>query len=256
MNNLKDKVILITGASSGIGLATAECLAEQGASLIITARRIDQLEAIAENLREKYQINVLPLKVDVNNTEDLKQFDNLPAEFQDIYGLVNNAGLAREMTHIAEGDEADWDAMIDTNIKGLLKVTRKVLPKLKENNSGHIVNIGSTAGHIVYPGGGVYCASKHAVKAISDTLLLELMDSKVRVSCIDPGMVETDFSKVRFAGDEEKASAVYAGFDPLQARDIAEAIVFVMTRPGHVTIGEITLLATAQGDGRTVCRES
>lgn len=253
---LKNKVSLITGASSGIGLACAEKLASLGSDLILIGRRIERLGDIAARLRGEYGVQVLPLKLDVRNKLEVLNLNNeIPSDLAKIDILINNAGLAAGLDQVSVASTDDWDQMIDTNLKGLLYVTRAVLPGMIERNSGHIVNIASTAGHVVYPGGSVYCATKHAVKAIAKTLLLELMDYDIKVSSVDPGMVKTEFSDVRFKGDENKSEAVYKGFTPLTAYDVADAVSYCVTRPPHVMIGEILLLSTAQGDGRSVSRK-
>lgn len=252
---MKGKTVLITGATSGIGLACADRCGMAGANLVLIGRRSDKLSEISEQLQKSYGIEVLPLTIDVRNKEQVEYLFRLPTEFQKVDILINNAGLASGMDLIAEAQLDDWDCMIDTNLKGLLYVTRAILPGMIERNVGHIVHIASTAGHVVYPGGGVYCATKHAVRAIAKTLQLELMDRDIRVSSVDPGMVETDFSMVRFKGDSEKAKGVYKGVTPLTAEDVADAVFYCITRPPHVMVGEIVLYATAQGDGRTVSRK-
>lgn len=253
---LKGKCTLITGATSGIGLACAEKLASEGSNLIITGRRSERLTAISKKLEAEYKVRVLPLMMDVTVREDVStKFKNIPEDFKQIDILVNNAGLAAGVDLAHEANLDDWDQMIDTNLKGLMYVTRQVLPGMIERNNGHLINIASTAGHIVYPGGSVYCATKHAVRAVSKTLMLELMDYDIRVSSVDPGMVRTEFSEVRLKGDKSKAEDVYKGFDPLLAEDIADAVHYVVTRPSHVMIGEMVIYASSQGDGRSVSRK-
>jgi len=254
---LKNKVSLITGATSGIGLACAEKLASLGSDLIITGRRVERLDEISSRLHREYGVEVTPLKLDVRNKDEVVHLlDKIPEAFKKIDILINNAGLAAGVDHVSVASTDDWDQMIDTNLKGLLYVTRAVLPGMIERNSGHILNIASTAGHVVYPGGSVYCATKHAVKAIAKTLQLELMDYDIKVSSVDPGMVKTEFSNVRFKGDENKSEDVYKGFTPLSPEDVADAVSYCVTRPPHVMIGEIVILATAQGDGKSVSRKT
>jgi 3-hydroxy acid dehydrogenase/malonic semialdehyde reductase len=253
---LKNKLSLITGATSGIGLSTAEKLASSGSNLIITGRRSEKLAGIADKFQSKYGVKILPLTMDVRSREEVVDtLGSLPQEFKDIDILVNNAGLAAGADLVHEASLDDWDQMIDTNLKGLMYVTKVVLPGMIERNTGHLVNIASTAGHVVYPGGSVYCATKHAVKAVTKTLMLELMDHDIRVSSIDPGKVMTEFSEVRFKGDKEKIENEYKGFTPLSPEDVADAVHYVVTRPAHMMVGELVLYATAQGDGRSVSRK-
>ena len=223
---LKDKIVFITGASSGIGTACATEFAKLGAKLIISARRIDQLNDIANCLRQEYQIEVLPIQLDVRDKDTVQQvINNLPKEWQHIDILVNNAGLALTTDSMQNANTDNWDNMIDVNLKGLLYVTRNILPIMLKNNSGHIVNIGSTAGHDYYPGGNVYSATKHAVRAISKSLRLDILGSKVRVSEVDPGAVGgTEFSVVRW-NNKEKAKEFYSTFTPLAATDVADAVI-------------------------------
>jgi 3-hydroxy acid dehydrogenase/malonic semialdehyde reductase len=253
----RNNLALITGASSGIGLAIANSLASSGLDLIITARREERLSAAANRLALEYGVKTLPLVMDVRDSDAVaKLLHELPEGFREVDILVNNAGLAVGMDPVHEGVIDDWERMIDTNLKGLMYVTQALLPGMISRNSGHIVNIASTAGHVVYPGGSVYCATKHAVKAITKSLMLELMDYDIRVSSIDPGMVRTEFSEVRFKGDNARADDVYKGMTPLSAEDVADAVLYVVSRPKHVMIGELVLYATAQGDGRSVSRRS
>jgi NADP-dependent 3-hydroxy acid dehydrogenase YdfG len=252
---LKDQIVLVTGASSGIGAATARKFAASGARLLLCARRLDRLESLAEELRAEYAAKVHVFVLDVAKRDDVSlAFAELPEAWREIDILVNNAGLAAGKDQIAEANIDDWEQMIDVNLKGLLYVTREVLPGMIQRNRGSIVNIASTAGHIVYPGGSVYCATKHAVRAISKTLNLELMASAIRVCSVDPGIVETEFSQVRFKGSQNAANEVYTGFTPLTGDDVADAVVYCVSRPAHVQISEIVMLATAQGDGRSVHR--
>lgn len=254
---LENKIALITGATSGIGLACAEKLAQSGSNLIISGRRIDRLDALAKRLTLENGIRVHSVPLDVRNKLEVQNLISiLPDNFQDIDILINNAGLAAGTDLVAEANTDDWDLMIDTNLKGLLYVTRAVLPQMIKRNSGYIINIASTAGHLVYPGGSVYCATKHAVRAVAKTLQLELMEYDIRVSSVDPGAVRTEFSEVRFKGNQEKADNVYKGYKPLGPEDVADAVHFCLTRPSHMMISEMVLLATAQGDGKSVSRKN
>ena len=244
---LKNKIILITGATSGIGEACAKSFAAQGAKLLLCARRIDLLENLAKNLRDEFYIDVHPFMLDVRNREQVKQqLSSLPDKWKSVDILLNNAGLAAGLESMPEANLDDWDAMIDTNVKGLLFVTRALLPQMVEKKSGHIINIGSISGHQVYPRGGVYCATKFAVKAISQGLRMDLLGTNIRVTTISPGAVETNFSNVRFKGDAAKAAAVYEGWEPLAADDIADSVLFAATRKPHITIDEIIVMPTAQ----------
>ncbi len=242
-----NKIAFITGASAGIGEATAQILAANGYSLILNARRKDRIEKLAENLKLQYGINCYCLIFDVRNHNEVKSaIESLPTEWQNIDVLVNNAGLASGLAPIFDGDLNDWEAMIDTNVKGLLYVSKYVLPILKNKGSGHVINIGSIAGKEVYTNGNVYCATKHAVDALSKGMRIELAPFGVKVTAIHPGAVETEFSIVRFHGDEEKAKKVYEGFENLVANDIAEAIWFCVNRPFRVNINELIIMPTAQ----------
>lgn len=247
--------ILITGATSGFGEAIARIFAQQGHNVIITGRRKERLEQLTKEL-ETYNINVLPLCFDVRNREDVfENLGNLSHEWRNIDVLVNNAGLASGLSKIHEGDIEDWEVMIDTNLKGLLYVTRCIAPIMAENNKGHIINISSIAGKEVYPNGNVYCATKHAVDAICKATRIDMIEHNIKVTSINPGMADTEFSLVRFHGDEEKAKNVYQGLTPLYAVDVAEAVYWSATRPAHVNIGEIHLTPTAQASARDVVRK-
>lgn len=251
-----NRIALITGATSGIGRATAARLARAGYRIIITGRRADRLEAIADELRGD-GADVFTLTYDVRDLEQCRAaLDSLPDEWKRIDVLVNNAGLALGLEPEFEGDTVDWDTMIDTNIKGLLYMTRLVVPGMVERNSGHIVNIGSVAGEAAYAGGGVYCATKAAVKTISDGLRIDLADTAVRVTTIKPGLVETDFSVVRFHGDRQRADAVYKGIKPLTGDDIADTVAYAVQAPAHVQIAEILVLATHQASGSVIKRNA
>ena len=244
---LKNKYILITGASSGIGKACAVAFAKEGFHLIITGRREERLTLLKEELESTYNIIVLYYVFDVRNFDEvnafasaLKNIDIVPEV------LINNAGLAVSRNKIQDGIIEDWERMIDTNVKGLLYVSRCILPMMIERNSGLVINIGSTAGHIIYPGGNVYHAAKYAVKALNEAMNLDLVDTNIKVCSIDPGAVETEFSVVRFKGDIENAKKVYEGYAPLKPEDIADIAVFIASRPAHVNIQNIIVYPTAQ----------
>jgi NADP-dependent 3-hydroxy acid dehydrogenase YdfG len=256
MENLKSKFTFITGASSGIGKSTAYAFAKEGADLIISARRFDRIEVIADDISEKYGVNVLPLELDITQRDKVQKIVNtLPEQFAKIDILVNNAGLGRGLNKIYEDDPKGWDEMIDTNIKGLLNVTRYVVPGMVKRGSGHVINIGSIAGHQAYGGGAVYCATKHSVKAITESMRIDLLDKGVRVSTVDPGMVETEFSIIRFYGDEEKAKSVYNGLTPLTGDDIADAVLFCATRAPHANINEIIIMPSVQANAFVTYRK-
>lgn len=244
---LKGKTALVTGASSGFGEAIAKVLAEHGVNLILVARRLERLNALKKELEQKNQIKVHALQLDVAKTAEVSRLmEKLPPEFQCIDILVNNAGCAIGLETLAEGNIEDWETMLDINVKGLLAITRTVLPSMLSRNQGHIVNIGSTSAHMVYAKGGVYCATKHAVQAINKALNIELAQTPIRVTEIDPGAAETEFSLVRFKGDVERAKAVYNHQQPLIAADIADTVLFALTRPAHVNIAQIVLYPTDQ----------
>ena len=238
--------IFITGASSGFGESTARLFASKGYSLVLLARRKERLEALVSVLSSDIDTHILV--ADVRNEEQVhKAIDGLPKKVKDgLSILVNNAGLAVGKGPIDSGLSDDWDRMVDTNIKGLLYVTRAVIPILKANGKGHIINIASIAGKEVYPGGNVYCATKHAVDALSRAMRIDLVNYKIRVSNLAPGAAETEFSIVRFKGDAEQAKSVYDGYDPLVAQDIAETLWFICSRPSHVNVNDLTLMATSQ----------
>ena len=254
MQVLKDKLVFISGASSGIGLACAEVFAKAGTKLILCARSSEKLSEIAKDLKTRYGTDTLTLQLDVQDKDAVNEVcSTLPQEWQKIDILINNAGLARGMEKLHEGYLADWDAMIDTNIKGLLYLTRKIVPLMLANEvNGQVINIGSIAGIHAYPGGAVYCATKAAVKFISDGLRMDVVDTPIRVTTIQPGMVETNFSIVRFHGDEQKASAVYEGITPLTAEDIADVVLYSASVPAHVQICEVTVTPTHQATGRVI----
>ncbi len=242
-------IAFITGCTAGIGKATAEILAENGFDVIINGRRADQLENLKEELIAKYGVRVLALPFDVRNQDAVDAaIAGLPNDWKQIDVLINNAGLGLGKGPIHEGILDDWNMMIDTNIKGLLWVTHAVLPQMIACKNGHIINLGSIAGKEVYAGGNVYCMTKHAVDAITKAMRIDLLPHNIRVTGIHPGKVETEFSIVRFKGDTEKAEKEYVGYEPLHARDVAETILFAVTRPPHVTINDLTVMPTAQAN--------
>lgn len=251
-----DKIVMITGATSGIGEATAELLAHHGYRLILTGRREDRLLALRNRLLATTKCDIELRCFDVRDPKAVDEaLDTLPEAFRAIDILINNAGLAAGMNPIHEGVTADWERMIDTNLKGLLYVTRKISPLMAERKSGHIVNISSIAGRETYPMGNVYCATKHAVQSLTKAMRLDLLKYGIKVSAISPGAVKTEFSLVRFNGDQERAEKVYDGFTPLFARDIAETILFVITRPPHVNIDDILVMPAAQAYSRDFNRQ-
>ncbi len=250
-------IAFITGASAGFGKATAELFAANGWDIIITARRKTRLEIMERQLKEKHGIDVLSLSFDVRNHDEVKKaIDSLPEKWRSIDLLVNNAGLAAGLGPIQEGVLSDWEEMIDTNLKGLLYMTRNIAPMMIKNEKGHIVNIGSIAGKEVYANGNVYCATKHAVDALTKATRIDLVQHGIRVSQISPGMAETEFSIVRFKGDDEKAKTVYKGLQPLSAIDIAETIWWIVNRPAHVNINDIVIMPTAQANSTTAIRKA
>jgi serine 3-dehydrogenase len=253
MARLQDKTVLITGASSGIGRACAVHFARAGARLVLAARRRERLEELTKDLSVPVHI----LELDVRNNDAVRRaIDGLPGKFSAVDVLVNNAGLGRGLEKLQEGNVEGWDQMIDTNVKGLLYVSRAVLPGMVERGRGHVVNVGSIAGHEVYPGGNVYCSTKHAVDAITKGMRIDLVDTPIRVSTVDPGLVETEFSEVRFWGDKERARTVYQGYTPLTGDDVAEAVVWIADRPDHVQIAEIIIFPTDQGSSSIVHKRS
>lgn len=249
------KTILITGASSGIGEGCARKFASQGARLILNSRSTDKLTALAEELKEKYDAECYVMPFDVCNRESAAAALNaLPQEWKSIDVLVNNAGLAIGVDKEYEGNLDEWDVVIDTNVKALLSMTRLVVPGMIERGRGHIINIGSIAGDAAYPGGSVYCATKAAVKALSDGLRIDLVDTPLRVTNIKPGLVETNFSVVRFRGDKERADNVYRGIKPLTGDDIAEVAYFAASAPEHMQVAEILVMPTYQATGSIVSK--
>jgi 3-hydroxy acid dehydrogenase / malonic semialdehyde reductase len=256
MKNLKNKIAFVTGASSGFGKATAYKLAENGMNLIISARRIELIKKTAADIMKKFKVKVLPLKLDVRSYRTVKNtIKKLPAEWRKIEILINNAGLSRGLNKIQDGVLLDWEEMLDTNVKGLLYVTKEIIPLMLANKSGHIVNIGSIAGHEVYVAGNVYCASKHAVDALTKGMRLDLNGTPIKVSTVDPGLAETEFSIVRFRGDEKRAKSVYNGLIPLYADDVADAIEYIVTRKDSVNIAEIIILPKIQASAAVVSRQ-
>lgn len=257
MENIKDKIVFITGASSGFGMAIAKLFAEHGAKIIIAARRTERLNDLKKELENKLNTKILAITMDVRNQKQVEEkISSLFDEWKPIDILVNNAGLSRGLDKIYEGKIQDWEEMIDTNVKGLLYVTKAILPDMVKRNSGHIINIGSTAGHEMYPNGNVYAATKHAVFALSKGMKMDLLGTKIRVSSVDPGMAETEFSNVRFRGDNERVKNVYAKMTPLKPEDIADAVLFCATRPPHVNINEIIMMPTDQSGSMLVHRKN
>lgn len=252
MNRLVGKTAIITGATAGIGYKTAELFAEQGVDLIITGRRKERLEEIKNDLEDRLRIKVTTASFDVQDADACREF--VDALNVDVDILVNNAGLSKGIDPVFAADFKDWDTMIDTNVKGLLYLSRLISARMKDLNSGHIINVGSSAGHESYAGGVVYSATKHAVKAITESTKKDLHGTNVRVSMVSPGLVETEFSEVRFDGDKEKAANVYKGMKPLTAEDIAEIIVFVANRPAHVNIMDTIIYPVAQSSATMVHR--
>jgi serine 3-dehydrogenase len=249
MKELKDKIVFVTGASSGIGEACARAFSHAGAKLILAARRSDRLKILAATLKSPSHI----IQLDVRDRYAVEAaVTELPEKWQEIDVLVNNAGLSRGLDKTQEGNPEGWDEMIDTNVKGLLYVSRAVLPGMVKRNHGHVINIGSIAGHEVYPKGNVYCATKFAVDALTRGMRIDLVDTGVRVTTVDPGLVETEFSQVRYYGDKERAKKTYQGFRPLTGDDIADAVVWAASRPAHVQIAEIIILPKDQASTMVV----
>jgi 3-hydroxy acid dehydrogenase / malonic semialdehyde reductase len=252
---LSGTTVLITGASAGIGAACARAFAASGARLVLAARRRERLETLAAELGEVHDTEALIVDLDVRDAASIdRAVAGLPEAWREVDVLINNAGLGRGLEPVHEGDPAEWEEMIGTNVTGLLRITRALLPGMIERGRGQVVNLGSTAGHEVYPGGTVYCATKHAVRAITQGLRHDLLETPIRVSSVDPGMVETEFSMVRFRGDRERADAVYAGMTPLTPEDIAEIVLFCVTRPPHINIDNVVVKPTAQASSTRVAR--
>lgn len=254
--SLTNQCVLITGASSGIGTSCARFFAQAGARLILAARRKEKLQALSDELQQQYQTQTLLLCVDVQDAQAvMAAIEGLPADWQAIDVLINNAGLSRGLEKQYESPLQDWEEMVDTNVKGLLYVTRAVVPGMVARGKGHVVNIGSIAGRQTYAGGSVYCATKAAVKSLSEGLKIDLLGTPVRVTNIEPGLVETEFSNVRFRGDNDKANSVYTGMTPLTPDDIADTIFFAVTRPAHVNISEIFVMPTDQSSVAHIHRD-
>jgi NADP-dependent 3-hydroxy acid dehydrogenase YdfG len=255
MLSLKDRIVFVTGASSGIGRATAQAFAALGSRILMCARRGERLEKLAETLEYEHKVRVHSFPLDVRDQAGVdRAVAGLPEEWRAIDVLVNNAGLSRGLDKLPQGLVEDWEEMIDTNVKGLLFVSRAVIPGMIGRGRGHVINIGSIAGHEVYPGGAVYCASKFAVRALTKGLRLDLNGTPVRVSEVAPGMVETEFSLVRFHGDAERAARVYQGLTPLGPDDIADAVVWCATRPLHVNVSDVVIWPTAQASATLIKR--
>jgi 3-hydroxy acid dehydrogenase/malonic semialdehyde reductase len=252
-----EKIAMVTGATAGIGKATAFKLAAINYALILTGRRKNLLESLKDQLIKTYGVDVIALDFDVRNREEVDQvIKNLPDDWKNIEVLINNAGLAVGLDHIQEGNPDDWERMIDTNIKGLLYVSRVIAPLMIRYGKGHIVNIGSIAGKEVYEKGNVYCGTKHAVDAITKGMRIDMLKHGIKVTSICPGLVETEFSIVRFKGDRKKAKVPYEGLTPLKGDDIADAIVFVISRPTHVNINDMIIMPSAQANSSYIHRES
>ncbi|NHC34614.1 SDR family oxidoreductase [Scytonema millei] len=247
MVSVRHQIVLITGASSGIGEATAQIFAQAGAKLILVARRQERLAQLADDLNKEFASDIHTMQLDVRDRASIESaLAQLPSEFSAIDILINNAGLSRGLDKLYQGSYQDWEEMIDTNIKGLLYFTRAIVPGMVSRGRGHVVNLGSIAGHQTYPNGNVYCATKAAVKAISEGLKQDLLGTPVRVTSVDPGMVETEFSQVRFHDDTERASKVYQGLKPLTPEDVADVIFFCVTRSPHVNISEVLMMPVDQ----------
>jgi NADP-dependent 3-hydroxy acid dehydrogenase YdfG len=245
------QIALITGATSGIGEATAMLLAKHNHDIIVTGRRKEKLLALKEKIEAETGSKVLTLNFDIRSLQENEAaIQSIPAEWQNIDVLINNAGLAAGFNTVQEGVIDDWERMIDTNIKGLLYITRLISPKMIERGSGHIINISSVAGKEIYPMGNVYCATKHAVQSVTKGMRIDLLKHGIKVSSVSPGAVETEFSVVRFSGDTDRAKQVYKGFTPLNAQDIAETILFMVTRPKHVNIDDVLIMPTDQAFSR------
>lgn len=249
-------IALITGATSGFGKSTAEIFAKNGYDIIITGRRKDRLDELKQKIEKENKVKVLTLCFDIQNQKEVeKAITNLPSDFKNVDVLVNNAGLAAGLSPIQDGSLEHWERMIDTNIKGLLYMTKCVCKIMIERKKGHIINVGSIAGKEAYANGNVYCATKHAVDALNKSMRIDLLPYGIKVSAINPGMAETEFSVVRFDGDEERAKSVYHGIQALKAEDIAETIYWMASRPAHVNINDIIIMPTAQANATTLIRK-
>lgn len=250
------KIALITGATAGIGEACAHVFAREGYNLILTGRRLDRLEKLAAHLNDKYNVEIAVSSFDVRNREQvIENLEGLPGQWKKVDVLINNAGLSQGLDPIQKGSYDDWETMIDTNVKGLLYVSRVVSNWMINNGYGHIINLGSIASKEVYANGNVYCATKHAVDALNKGMRIDLLPHGIKVTAVHPGAVETEFSEVRFKGDKERAKKVYEGFEPLAAADIAETIWFVASRPAHVNINDLVIMPTAQATAGTIFRK-
>lgn len=252
MYSMKDRVVFITGASSGIGESCARVFAGAGAKLILAARRMDRMLALVDELGVEAHVMGLDVR---DRTSVFAAVAGIPDEYKNIEVLVNNAGLSRGLSKLHEGDIEDWEEMIDTNIKGLLYVSRAVIPGMVKRGAGHVINISSIAGEYAYPGGNVYCATKAAVKMLTKCMKLDLLGTPVRVTCINPGMLLSEFSIVRYHGDEERADKTYEGVKPLEPVDIADAVFFAATRPPHVDVNDMTVMTTAQATTMVIHRD-
>lgn len=253
---IRDKIVFISGASSGIGEATARRFAKEGAILLLCARNTEKLHSLKSELEKEYGAKVYVYELDVRDKKAIDEvFENIPKELRNIDILVNNAGLAQGLEKVQEGVPEEFDVVIDTNIKGLLYLTRKIVPTMIENQKGHVINMGSVAGIHAYPGGAIYCATKAAVKFISDGLRMDIVHTPIRVTNIQPGIVETNFSVIRFHGDKEKAAKVYEGIKPLTPEDIADIVLYTASVPDHVQICEVTVTATHQATGGVVYKK-
>ena len=250
-------IALVTGATSGIGKCTAELFAKNGYNVIITGRREERLNEVKKNLETAFKVKVLALCFDIRKQNEVeKAITNLPVDFKNIDVLVNNAGLAAGLSSIQDGNVDHWERMIDTNIKGLLYITKCVSKTMIENKKGHIINVGSIAGKEAYANGNVYCGTKHAVDALNKGMRIDLLPHNIKVSAVNPGMVETEFSVVRFDGDEGRAKKVYDGFQPLKPEDVAETIYWMASRPAHVNINDVIIMPASQANSTTVKRNS
>lgn len=254
---MKNKIVMITGATSGIGLACAEIFAKNAYDLIITGRRNDRLKKVAEKFSVKYKVEILTLNFDVRNRKETeKVLGSIPEKWKNIDVLINNAGLSAGLNAIQDGDVDDWDVMIDTNLKGLLYVTRGILPLMTVRNKGHIINIGSIAGKETYMNGNVYCASKAAVDMLTKSMRVDLLKFNIKVTHVAPGAAETEFSLVRFKGDKEAAKKVYEGYQPLKGNDVAGVVFYAASLPAHVNINDVVVMPTAQASTVYMNRKS